>query len=106
MNAAVISQWLGIVIQCGTLIGLLYALWKFAGKGNATQNERLTALEQWRETVDKRLAEGDRHFDDNREANRVTQEALLALLKHAIDGNDIASVTKARDHLNEYLIRK
>lgn len=40
------------------------------------------------------------------EGNRVTQQALLALLNHAIDGNDIARVKKASDDLTEYLVRR
>lgn len=40
------------------------------------------------------------------EGNKVTQQALLALLNHAIDGNDIAEVRKASKDLTDYLIRR
>ena len=37
-------------------------------------------------------------------ATNLTMKALLALLKHSIDGNDTASMKKVRDELEEYLI--
>ena len=40
------------------------------------------------------------------EGNKITQQALLALLNHAIDGNDIAEVKKASKDLTDYLIRR
>lgn len=38
--------------------------------------------------------------------NRITQQALLALMSHAINGNDIDKLEKARDDLQQYLIEK
>lgn len=102
----IISQGISLAVQVGTLIGLLYALLKFAGSPNETQNERLAKLEAWQKTVDERLKKGDDNFDQNREANRVTQEALLALLSHAIDGNDVDELKRAKKNLNDYLIKK
>lgn len=40
------------------------------------------------------------------EGNKVTQQALLALLNHAIDGNDIEEVKNASKDLTNYLIRR
>lgn len=38
------------------------------------------------------------------EGNKVTQKALLALLNHAIDGNNTAQLKKAEEDLQQYLI--
>jgi len=38
--------------------------------------------------------------------NRITQQALLALMSHALNGNDVDKLEKARDDLQEYLIAK
>ena len=102
----IISQGISLAVQVGTLIGLLYALLKFAGSPNETQNERLAKLEAWQKVVDERLEKGDDNFNQNREANRVTQEALLALLSHAIDGNNTEELKQAKKNLNDYLIKK
>ena len=68
------------------------------------QDERLTALE-------KRLDKYDQFFDnDNKrlnaleEGNRMTMEALLALLGHARDGNNVKQLEDAESNLNRYLI--
>lgn len=100
------SMWMSLIIQAGTVVGLIYALLKFAGTPNETQNERLTKLEAWKEKVDERLEKGDDNFNQTREANRVTQEALLALLSHTIDGNNTEELKQARKNLNDYLIKK
>ena len=100
------SMWMSLIIQAGTVVGLIYALLKFAGTPNETQNERLTKLEAWKEIVDERLEKGDDNFSQTREANRVTQEALLALLSHTIDGNNTEELKQARKNLNDYLIKK
>lgn len=100
------SMWMSLIIQAGTVVGLIYALLKFAGTPNEIQNERLTKLEAWKEKVDERLEKGDDNFGATREANRVTQEALLALLSHTIDGNNTEELKQARKNLNDYLIKK
>ena len=40
------------------------------------------------------------------EGNKVTQQAILALLNHAIDGNNEEEMIDARKGLNKYLIGK
>lgn len=40
------------------------------------------------------------------QGNRVTQKALLALLKHSIDGNNIEALKKAEGDLSEFLIER
>ena len=40
------------------------------------------------------------------EGNRVTQKAILALLAHGIDGNDIEAMQDAKKDMEKYLIGK
>lgn len=101
-----VMTWLSLFIQSGTLITLLVTLGKFAARPNVTQNQRLDSLEKWRDTVDSRLADGNNHFDLLDEGNRITQEALLALMSHEINGNDIANLKQAKQKLEKYLIEK
>lgn len=100
------SQVLALIIQCATIITLIYTVVKFAGRPNASQNERLDNLEKWRRDVELRLQSGSDHFRSIDESNRVTQEALLALLEHEIDGNHTDKLKEAKDNLQSYLIRK
>ena len=106
MDVQVISQTLALVIQCATIITLIYTLIKFAGKPNHDQNERLDKVEKRLDEVEKRLGQGDSRFDRMDEGNRYANEALLALLEHGIDGNHTEKMIQAKEHLQNYLISK
>ena len=97
---------LQLIISSATVITLIYGLMKFAGSPNKTQNQRLDALEKWREQVDDRLTTGDNHFRAIDYGNRITQKAILALMKHAINGNDVDELKRAEKSLEEYLVEK
>jgi len=45
-------------------------------------------------------------FEKIEAGNHVTQEALLALLSHAIDDGNEEQLRKARENLQQYLIKK
>lgn len=97
---------LQLIISSATVITLIYGLIKFAGTPNRSQNQRLDALEAWKNQVDSRLKTGDDHFKAIDDGNRITQKAILALMKHAINGNDIDDLKKAEKSLEEYLVEK
>lgn len=79
---------------------------KAAKAPNDNQNERLDALEAWRSSVDRKLeADNDRLTDIDND-NRVTQRALLALLDHGIDGNNIKQMQSAKEELQNHLINR
>lgn len=106
MSIPVLSQILTLVIQCATIITLIYTLAKFAGKPTATLNDQVKELQEWRKTVDDRLTNGNNHFNQIDEGTRVTQEAILALIDHAIDSNHADKLVEAKDKLQKYLINK
>lgn len=97
---------LQLIISSATVVTLIYGLLKFAGSPNRTQNQRLDELEKWQKQVDNRLRTGDDHFKAIDDGNRITQKAILALMKHAINGNDIDDLKKAEKSLEEYLVEK
>lgn len=106
IDPVIISQWLTLIIQTGSVVGLIYALLKFAGTPNSTQNERIAALEEWKKDVNRRLEDGDKKFSNNKQATKVTMEALLALLSHALDGNNTDGMKNAVKGINKYLLDK
>lgn len=101
-----ISTWLQMIVLVASVVTLAITVGKTANKPNKTQNERLDILEAWKEKVDNRLETGNIHFDSIDESNKITQRALLALMSHAINGNDIAKLQKAKDDLETYLTEK
>lgn len=77
------------------------------------QNREIKELQDKMKTFEDRLNKHDEFFgNDNKrllaieEGNRVTQEAILALMQHAINGNDVDKLKKAEDDLKTYLINK
>ena len=77
------------------------------------QNREIKELQDKMKTFEDRLKRHDEFFgNDNKrllaieEGNRVTQQAILALMQHAINGNDVDKLKKAEDDLKTYLINK
>lgn len=108
-----------IVSICGaiTAIGAVVALFsKVADKLKAperAQDKRLELIELKVDKHEKTLEKYQEFFtnDDNRfksieKSNKITQSAILALLKHALNGNDVNSLQKAEKDLENYLIEK
>lgn len=73
---------------------------------NAKQDERLRKVEEHMEEIDRYLEKDSKHFDAIDEGSRVTQLALLALLDHGIDGNNVKQMQTAKEELQNYLINR
>ena len=71
-----------------------------------TQNERIEKLEHWRADVERMLDNDNKRLIAIEEGNRITQEALLALLGHAKNGNNTDQIIKAEQDLKQYLINR
>ena len=55
----------------------------------------------------RRLISGDRErIAELEKGNRITMEAIGALLSHAIDGNNVDELKSAKKEMNRYLYEK
>ena len=63
-------------------------------------------LEKWREKVERRLINDNDRLRDIEKGDRATQRALLALLDHGIDGNNIKQMQDAKEELQNHLINR
>jgi len=79
---------------------------KTAKAPNEQQNKRLDALEEWKRDVDRKLLNDNNHLNAIDEGARVTQRALIALLEHGIDGNNIKQMQDAKTELQNHLINR
>lgn len=114
--AELIAIILGICTTIVTISAAIGVIVKAIDKARAPelkQNNRLDLIEKRLEDIDKTIATFREYFtnDDNRfkaieKSNKVTQTALLALLKHSLNGNDKESLKEAEKSLEEYLIDK
>lgn len=71
---------------------------------NVKQDQRLEKMEKHLEEVDRFLASDKKRLESLEEGNRATQRALIALLDHGIDGNNIKQMEKAKNDLITNLI--
>ena len=80
--------------------------YKAAKAPNDLQNERLDSLETWKEKVDHKLDKDNERLGTIEEGNRATQRAILALLDHGIDGNNVEQMQEAKKSLQNHLINR
>lgn len=77
------------------------------------QNERIKKIEELLVEYNKKFEQYDMFLkNDNRrlsaieESIKIDRRGFLALIKHAIDGNDIESLKASRKELEDYLLNK
>lgn len=101
-----------VVISAGvlTLFNLIDRIIQYANKPKETTDELKRRIEMIERKTDEDFKEKFENIDNEignlKESNRVTQKALLALLKHSIDGNNKDALTEAEKELSDYLINK
>ena len=103
----------GAIVTVGAVTTLFFKLFNRLRAPETKQNERIDDLEKWRAETDNTLkafsqyfANDDTRFKDIERSNKITQGALLALLKHALNGNDLESLKDAEKELEAYLLDK
>lgn len=96
----------GAVSTIGGAVEKIAKAVKVAKAPNDQQNQRLTDLEDRMAKVEDKLDNDKKHLDSIDAGNRVTQLALLALLDHGIDGNNIDQMQHAKEELQNHLINR
>lgn len=103
----------GAIVSVAGAAAVILKIVHAAKKPNDEQNKRLDEIEKRLDGHDAKFRGYDRHFQSDKdrldtmeEGNRVTQQAILALLAHAIDGNNIEPLKDAKEALQQYLINR
>ena len=96
----------GGIAAIGVATGWIIKLVTRIRKPNADQDKRLDVLEEKVEEFERFFKSDKLRLETLEEGTRVTQRAILALLSHGIDGNDIDSMKKSKQELTDYLIRR
>ena len=96
----------GAVCTIAAAAAVFYKAIVKAQEPEHVQNQRLDALEKTVGEFKTYFDRDKKRLDSLDEGNRVTQQALLALMSHAINGNDIDRLSRARDDLEKYLVSK
>lgn len=103
----------GAIVTISAAIGVITKAIDKAKAPEKQQDERLAEHDKRLDEHDK-IIEKFREFfanDDDRlrainKSNKIIQTALLALLKHSLNGNDTESLKAAEKSLEEFLIDK
>lgn len=103
-----------VLVVCSAIVTISSAataviMWitKARAPGQKT-NERVTTLEHRVTKIEQHLDNDNQRLKEQEEANRVTQQALLAIMDYLINGDeaDKAKLIATRDRLQDYLIGK
>lgn len=71
-----------------------------------TQDSKIKELEKKIQLHDEYLANDKAKIESIAAGNKVTQQAILALLNHAINGDSKDQLEKAKNGLTDYLINR
>lgn len=96
----------GAIVSVSAAIAVIVKVVQKAKAPEKNQNERIDKLEKEMEKFKQFFENDNRRLRKLEDGNIVTQQALLALLSHALNGNDIDSLKKAKEHLESYLTGK
>lgn len=111
-NLTPATVWAGVLAVASAVVLLSNALEKIVKAIKAARapheefSSRLDAVEKHLDEVDNYLKVDKRRLDVMDEGNRATQRALLALLDHGIDGNNIKQMQDAKEALQQHLINR
>ena len=106
LKAADISWICAMIISVSAALGVFAKVYERIKAPNKTQDERIAKLERRVDEFDSFFVNDKHRLDDIEESNRITQEALFALLGHALNGNNTEELEKAKSDLKAYLINK
>ena len=103
----------GAIVSISAAIGVITKAIDKARAPENEQNKRLDDCEKRLNALDEVVVKFREYFDNDdkrfkaiEKSNKITQSALLALLKHSLNGNDTESLKEAEKSLEEYLIDK
>lgn len=103
----------GGIVSVSAAVTVIAKIIAKAKQPEKIQNDRISKCERRLDDNDKKFEKYDGFFknDDARlkaieESNKIILNALLALMKHAINGNDIDNLKQSQKELEAYLVKK
>lgn len=103
----------GAIVTIGAVATIIFKFFNRIKAPEEKQNQRIQALEDKQEEQSKIIEtfrtyfdNDDRRFKAIEKSNKITQGALLALLKHALNDGDKSTLKDAEKQLEDYLIDK
>lgn len=112
MVFAAVLAFCGAVATIATAFEKISNAIKAARAPNKKQDERIDALEswkdgdfkEWKKEVDRKLNRNEEQLDSIHDGLQASFKAQLALLDHGIGGNNIKQMQDAKEALQKHLI--
>lgn len=108
MNIGEVWVWIASILSAIILIGNAADKVGKVIKAAKAPSDELRAevedLKEWRKGVDQKLGRDMDELKDLRDGNQAVFQALLALLDHGIDGNNIRQMEQAKETVRNHLI--
>ena len=94
------------IITISTAVTLIVKWITKAKEPEQTQNMRIDKVERKLEEVDRKLARDNERLLRMETGNYIMQEAILALIEHALNDNEVEGLKTVKKKLEGYLIEK
>ena len=94
------------IITLGGAGAIFVGLYRWAKKPDINRDEKLKGHDEKLDNDNRRLNELEEWRKESDESQKIIMKSMLAIMSHSIDGNHMDSLIKARDDLQEYLIRR
>lgn len=96
----------GAINTVGSAIEKVVKAKKAISAPNEEQDRRLKDLEERMDGVERKLGDDRKELNEIHESNRINALALIALLDHSLDGNNVDQMKNAKNELNHWLAKK
>ena len=111
-NISANEAWLAfvvVVVVLGAVLGVVEKIISIKRKvkePEELQDNKLKELEDRVGKVERKLSDDHTHLTAIDDSNRITQRALLALLSHGIDGNNLEQMQASQKEITNHLINR
>lgn len=103
----------GLINTVGSAVEKIIKAVKAAKAPNAAQDARMDAQDKRMDAMEKRLEKAERKLENDKaefttvnDGLRASYQVQLALLDHALNGNNIEQMQTARDALQKHIINR
>ena len=105
-------MWAIILAVCGGILTIINTIDKVVGAGkainapNEEQNRRIAALEVRCDKYDRYFDSDKQRIMDLEQSLSILMQGTLALISHAVNGNDVDKLKDTQEHMLDYLTKR
>ena len=95
-----------VITMLGGAGAIIISIINWFRKPDLTRDEKLKRHDELLDNDNKRLRELEKKQAEFEQSQKLTMRGLYALMRHAIDGNNIDQLTKESELLSDYIFNK